>query len=88
MSRYCSIVLKALPFVFTQKEPTTAKTATTASGKKKPVARLGGLFDQGDNEDDEDLFGASNFGLGFSKPSKTKTTAQPAKVTLYNLFQW
>ena len=73
-------------FSLTQKAPTTAKPATTASGKKKPVARLGGLFDQGDSEDDEDLFGASNFGLGFSKPSKTKTTEHPAKVTLYNRY--
>ena len=77
-----------------QKVPTTAKTTTTstttaASGKKKPVARLGGLFDQGDDEDDEDLFGTSNFGLGFSKPSATKTTEQPAKVNngIYNYFK-
>ena len=37
--------------------------------KKKPVARLVGLFDN--DEDDDELFGSSNygFGLGSSKPS-------------------
>ena len=47
--------------------------------KKKPVGRLGGLFDN--DEDDDELFGSSTygFGLGSSKPSSTKTS-EPAKV--------
>ena len=54
-------------------------TSSTSSVKKKPVARLGGLFDN--DEDDDELFGSSNygFGLGSSKPSTTKTS-EPAKV--------
>ena len=56
------------------------KTASSGpTGKKKPVARLGGLFDN--DEDEDDLFGTSNFGfgLGSSKPSTTKASG-PAKV--------
>ena len=58
------------------------KTAGSAPAvKKKPVARLGGLFDN--DEDDDELFGSSNFGFGFgtSKPSTTKTS-EPAKVAI------
>ena len=45
------------------------------------MARLGGLFDN--DEDEDDLFGTSNFGfgLGSSKPSTTKTS-EPAKVNI------
>ena len=54
-------------------------TSSAPSVKKKPVARLGGLFDN--DEDDDELFGSSNFGFGIkaSKPSTTKTS-EPAKV--------
>ena len=53
--------------------------------KKKPVARLGGLFDN--DEDDDELFGSSNygFGLGSSKPSTTKTS-EPAQVLAHELI--
>ena len=53
--------------------------------KKKPVARLGGLFDN--DEDDDELFGSSTygFGLGSSKPSTTKTS-EPAKVRQFILL--
>ena len=56
------------------------KTASSSpTGKKKPEARLGGLFDN--DEDEDELFGTSNFGFGFrsSKPSITKAS-EPAKV--------
>ena len=50
--------------------------------KKKPVARLGGLFDN--DEDDDELFGSSNFGFGpgTSKPSANKMT-ETAEVAKY-----
>lgn len=45
------------------------------------MARLGGLFDH--DEDDDGLFGASNFGFGLGfNPSTTKTT-EPTKVAKY-----
>ena len=59
-------------------------TSSTSSVKKKPVARLGGLFDN--DEDDDELFGSSTygFGLGSSKLSTTNyMTSEPAKVTTY-----
>ena len=44
------------------------------------MARLGGLFDN--NEDDDSLFGASNFGFGLG-PSTAKSS-EPAKVNIHN----